>query len=486
MVQNGSANWDNGKLHLSNVGQVFLLRHDPGGLPTSAIRDPQARPLNSNRFNRIAFSMYSNINSVAAIGYRSCPGCADGFRYFDIVAGWHTYDLDMKGTNDHENFQNLGHSGHAGSNWESTISLLYLSPAFNGSQKPDLLMDWFSIYEPGPAGSRPSPRVISPSETGGTDYASEVRGDPWDMEQSGDVQWIYNANTNFSGGQLNASGAGALNDPVVVFNLNGRTIDATRYRKMVVTVSYDGPWGLADSPGGGLVARIIWRTTSGDVQQVGLPMVMNTGRSTYVVDLTHGSIDPAGTPQIIPWGTGQGSQVSLLRFDPHEDPGGRGWHIDDVKLLRNESVSPTFDVNFTDDNWASGTTADIYADTDDDDGNGLGARIGTNLSVGSGVNTFRWNGAGVGNGSYYIHTVLFRGSHSTIGTSTGQVDVGVTGGGAPVASQPTPEQIKVFFFMVFILRAKFFCGVARARGNRKAGTAPICNALLGPMRRARR
>ena len=491
MVQNGSANWDNGKLHLSNVGQVFFLRHDPGGLPNSAIRDPEARPLNANRFTRIAFSMYSNINSVTAIGYRTCGSCPDGFRYFDIVAGWHTYDIDMQGTNDHENFQNLGHSGHAGFNWESTISLLYMAPAFNGSQKPDLLLDWFSIYQPSAStASRPSPRVISPSEGGGTDFASAVRGDPWDMDQSSDVALTANARTSFGGGQLNAAGAGALNDPVVVLNIGAQAIDATLYKKFAVTISYDGPWGLADAPGGGLVSRIIWRTASGGVQQVALPMVMNTGKTTYIVDLSKNVIDPAGTPQVIPWGQGAGTFVSQLRFDPHEDPGGRSWYIDDVKLLRNEAVAPTFDIHYSDDNWASGTTADVYADTDDDTGNGLGTRIASGLGVAAGVNTYRWNGAGVGAGSYYIHTVLFRGPQSTIGTSTGQVDVGINGAGTPPAtsavSADQDQQLQRFIWFMAIIKAKFFCGVARANGVLWIGKSPTCNQLLGPMPVARK
>lgn len=576
MVQSGSAGWDSGKLRLSGVGQVFLLRGDPGGLPNSAIRDPRSRILDGNRFTRITFRMHSNRAAVGAIGFRTCGSCADGYSYFDIQPGWHTYDLDMKSQQDHETFQSVAHSGHAGSAWEGDISLLYLSPAFNEPNKPELLLEDFSVYEPSPslavtlnggsgnvelwydtdanqlndgisggsgpeptanrigtfaagsnvalasglfrrgdtvrfytsqggsrsgfsspvsvpANSRPAPVVITPSETGGTDWATEVRGDPWDMNQTSDIWETANVGVSWSGGQMHATGAGNRNDPVFVLNQSGRAIDATRYRKIAITIAFDGPWGLEDAPGGGLVGRIVWKTLDGGIQQVSLPMVENVSKSTYIVDLNGtASIDPVGTPNIRPWGSGAGTFISQLRFDPHEDPGGRSWHLDDVKLLRNESVSPTFDINFADGQWAAGTTADIYADNDRSASNGLGTRIATNLTVGQGTQTFRWNGTGVGAGSYFIHTVLYRGGLSSVGTSTGRVDVGIVGAGnpligsAPSAGSAGPSREQLIAFFTFILRTKFFCGVARARRILAVGRAPICNQLLGPWRLTRR
>jgi hypothetical protein len=560
-----------GRLVLNGVGQVFLLRGEPGGLETTAIHDPRSRKLDADRFRRITFRMHSDRAAVGAIGYRTCGNCPDGARYFDIQPGWHTYDLDMQGTDDHETFQNVAHSGHGGSAWTGEITLLYLSPAFNEPTKPNLVLEDFSIYEPSPSisvtigggsgqtelwwdtnqnqaddgtaagvgetadrigtfaagstvtissgllraggsvrfytsqngvrssesapvtmprASRPVPVVVAPSEVGGTDWAAAVRHNGWDMNEPSDIETTANIATSMSGGQLHAFGVGHLNDPVVVLDLGAQAIDATIYRKLMITIRFDGPWGLEDAPGGGLVGRIIWRTADGGVQQVSLPMVENTSWSTYVVDLKGtGAIDPAGTPQIIGWGEGAGRFVSQLRFDPHEDPGQRSWHLDEVKLLRNETVSPTFDITFLDRAWAPGTTADLYADADDDPGNGLGTRIASGLAVHQGLNAYRWNGAGVGAGSFTIHTVLHRGGLSTTATSTGQLDVGLNGAGTPPSlgsapSGPTHEQLVAFF--MFILRAKFFCGVARIQNIRSAGQAPICNALLGPWRPRRR
>ncbi len=575
MVQNGSAWFDSGRLVLAGVGQAFLLRGDPGGLPTSAIRDPRSRPLDANRFSRMSFRMHSDRAAVGAIGYRrDCGGCTDGYAYFDIQRGWHTYDIDLKAQHDHETFQSVAHSGHGGSAWEGDISLVYLSPAFNEVAKPTLMLDDVSFYEPSsslavtlsggsgnvelwydtdnnqandgdaangagetanrvgtfaagstvnleagvfragdtvrfytvqggsksslsspvtvPAAGRPDPVVLSPSESGGTDWATEVRGDPWDMNQASDVWETANVAVSWSDSQLHAFGVGQRNDPVVVLNQSGRAIDATRYRKMAITISFDGPWGLEDAPGGGLVGRIVWTTHSGSVQQVSLPMVENVHRSTYIVDLMGTSmIDPAGTPDIRPWGSGVGTHIARLRFDPHEDPGGRSWHLDDVKLLRNESVDPTFDIHFADRQWAPGTKADFYADTDRSSSNGLGTLIAAGISVGQGTQTYRWDGHGVGPGSYFIHTVMVRGGIASVGTSTGRVDVGIADGGNPsigTGAQPAagPTQAQLIAFFTFILRTKFFCAVARFRGMRVVGSAPICNQLLGPWHRAPR
>ena len=98
-------------------------------------------------------------------------------------------------------------------------------------------------------------------------------------------------------------------------------------------------------------------------------LVLRTGRATYVVEMRTWPptliLDPAGNTDPIGWGTGRATWVTGIDFHPHEDPGNRSWHIDDIKLLRNEPVKPgvrAYDIVFVDDAWAPGTTADIVAD----------------------------------------------------------------------------------------------------------------------------
>ncbi|MEZ5322048.1 MAG: hypothetical protein R2698_08255 [Microthrixaceae bacterium] len=365
----------------------------------------------------------------------------------------------------------------------------------------------------------PEPVLTSPSDTGGGDFATEVRSNPWDMNENTDVAATFNTTASVHDGQLFGAIGGNPNDPVVVMDLGARQIDATLYHKVVFTASYDGPFGLEDAPGGGLVGRIIWRGFDGNHQQVSYPFVVLPGRHTYVIDLRTNPaaalVDPAGNSEFIGWGHGWTTFVDMLRIDPHEDPGGRSWQIDDVKLLRDETVSPTFDIGFRDDSYAPGTTATIYVDTNRSTADGLGTPIASGITVQPGQNTFTWNGAGVGAGAYFVHVTMQRAGRSATASSSGQVSSGLSGYGPPPATiavvppnssppgvappapaptaapapstGPTPEQITAFYrFIIFV---KFVCGVARSR-NMTIGAAPICNSLLGswaPVRsRARR
>ncbi|MBX7071324.1 MAG: hypothetical protein K1X38_18215, partial [Microthrixaceae bacterium] len=183
--------------------------------------------------------------------------------------------------------------------------------------------------------------------------------------------------------------------------------------------------------------------------------------------------------------------VSLLRFDPHEDPGHRVWHLEDFKLLRDDAVAPTFTVQYADNTWAPGTVADIWADTNRSRVDGLGSLLDGSVPVSAGMNNYVWDGHNAAPGSYFIHVVLRRNGREVGATSGGQVANGVGGAGpapaaagdlahapAPPTAGPTHEQLVAFFN--FILTTKFLCGVARQRNIAWMGKAPICNQLLGP------
>ena len=75
-------------------------------------------------------------------------------------------------------------------------------------------------------------------------------------------------------------------------------IDGQLYHKLAITITYDGPWGLEDAPGGGLVGRVVWHPSSGAPYQVSDDLVLRTGRAVYFVDLKTWPptriLDPAG------------------------------------------------------------------------------------------------------------------------------------------------------------------------------------------------
>ncbi len=283
-----------------------------------------------------------------------------------------------------------------------------------------------------PATSRPAPRTLSPSEGAGHDWASDVRRDPWDMNQPSDAR-VVNAASTFRAGTLHAWSAGRWNDPVVSFPVN-TPIDAALYHKAAITITYDGPWGLEDAPGGGLVGRLVWHPNNGARYQVSDDLVLRTGTATYYVEMKTWPpsriLDPADNPQPIGWGTGGATWVRGLDFHPHEDPGRRSWQIDDVKLLRNEFAIPghkTFEVWFIDDAWAPGTTADIIADPNLDPNDAAQVVVARGIPVRSGVNRFGWNGRPAAPGTYHLRVVLRRDGVASHSYSFGAVDVSPTG-----------------------------------------------------------
>ncbi len=513
MIQQGAANLVGGRLNMSGVQQVYLLRSDPGSYPTTAIRDPRSRPLDASTYRRITMRAYSDRDSNAAFFFRRCNSCANGLKYFQLKKGWHSYDLDMTGPWDLDGLPNSSLPPVSGTSWGGQIEMLWMITSFDAASLPEVSIDDLGIVAPTagpglniaatggpaelwmdldgdpsndgtnrvagtsasylttvtgpttvglPAGllrpgqtarfytrrngvvstpsaavtmprtSRPEPRTLSPWETAGIDWASAVRRDPWDMSQASDAR-VINANGAFSDGFLHGwTGPGTRNDPVVPLSVPS-AIDAQLYHKVAITMTYDGPWGLENAPGGGLVGRIVWHPYGGVPYQVSDDLVLRTGRATYVVEMRTWPptliLDPAGNTDPIGWGTGRATWVTGIDFHPHEDPGNRSWHIDDIKLLRNEPVKPgvrAYDIVYVDDAWAPGTTADIVADPNVNP-NDAGQRvIARGLPVVAGQNRFRWNGTGADPGTYHLRVILRRNGVASGSYSFGAVDVAPT------------------------------------------------------------
>ena len=155
---------------------------------------------------------------------------------------------------------------------------------------------------------RPEPRALSPWETAGTDWATAVRRDPWDMTQPSDAR-VVNAAWSFSGGFLHGwTGPGTRNDPVVPLSVN-TPIDAELYHRVVLTITYDGPWGLENVPGGGLVGRIVRHPYGGVPYQVSDDLVLRTGPATYVVEMKTWPRRRSSTPTATPTRSGGVSDV---------------------------------------------------------------------------------------------------------------------------------------------------------------------------------
>ena len=253
--------------------------------------------------------------------------------------------------------------------------------------------------------ARPTPVIDNPDIAGGSDFATVVRGNAWDFDQTSDTSGVRNAtNVSFSNSTLHATNTN--NDPQVELPLAGN-IDGTRFHRLSFVYSYDGAFGLEDAPGGGTMARIIWQVVGGgpnNYQDLN-DLVTYQGVNRITVDLAANPptaiLDEDQVGARIGW---INQQISTLRFDPNEDPGNRTWHLDDIRIAEDDIAGGTFDIGFHDTSWEQGTTADIFVDSDA--GGFDGTPVATNVPVVQGVNTYRWSPSGLSAGTYFIHVAL--------------------------------------------------------------------------------
>ncbi|MCA1841978.1 MAG: cell wall-binding repeat-containing protein, partial [Actinobacteria bacterium] len=254
---------------------------------------------------------------------------------------------------------------------------------------------------------RPIPVVDDPDASGGNDYAAAVRGNPWDFNTPDDALAVQNAtNVSFSGGALNATnGPPTRNDPQVQLPLGPSGIEGTRFHRLSFSYRYDGPFGLEDAPGGGTIARLIWQVDGGgplDYQDLN-DLVTYEGTNRVVFDMASGGsiLDEDQRGARLGWA---GRTITSLRFDPNEDPGGRSWHLEDLRLAEDDTGVGAFDVTFHDQAWVPGTRADVFYDTDN---RGFdGQLIASDVAVAQGANVVRWTAGGVAPGTYFIYVVL--------------------------------------------------------------------------------
>lgn len=236
---------------------------------------------------------------------------------------------------------------------------------------------------------RPRVRVLQPDAIGGVDYATAVRGNAWDMSQAGDIGLQRNMTAVFTNGQLIGTNAAPTRSDSG-FRLTipaDKPIDGTRFTNFSARVFYEGNFSLAGTPGGGMNARLVWRTTDGQVR-VSDDIVVLPGWQTITLDL-----DDIPSTRLIEGGAASsawdGKQIELLRFDPHEDSGTRRFFVDWVKLSQNDRpVNNKFRVAFRDLAFEEGSVARVYLDRN---GDGVGDRQIAWRTVKAGHNVFTWN-----------------------------------------------------------------------------------------------
>lgn len=215
----------------------------------------------------------------------------------------------------------------------------------------------------------PRPRAVvdSPSLSTGTDYATAVRGNPWDFSGLDDVGRTENTCNRriLPGGVLAANNCGGEIDNPYFFLPNPGPIDGNTYHRLTLRLRYDGVFGLTGGPTGGAVARLIWYLagTPGADQNVH-DIVVYPGWQTISVDLktdpSVAVIDETQVAKKVGWA---GQTITSLRLDPNEDVSERRWYVDSVKLTREDAARGRYDVLFRETSGLGGS-AQVFLDRD--------------------------------------------------------------------------------------------------------------------------
>ena len=365
----------------ADAGGKFEFVRSWQGMALPWGRDPEIYPLDASHYRSISFSMTADHDSAGGVLWFTCaqmvPSCQGGFP-FPTKSGANTYSFDIT----HE-------QPFAGSvPWAGNILGLFIVPS--GPSPISVSFDWVRVTPSGadalPAMvSAPQPRFITPGRSGGSDYASVVRGDAWDFSQPTDVAGVQDLNYTVANGVLD--GTNTSGDSQIVLPLGSTPIDGSRFHRLIFRITYDGAFSLTGDPGGGMNARIIWQIAGHpEYYQDSQDIVVYPGTHLYEVELAtdppSAAADETDAPRI-GW-TGQ--SISYLRFDPDEDPGPRHFTLDFVRLAGDDDSSTA--IKFFDAAWTPGETVDLYATSDRADCSGT--PIATAVPVTQGLNQVPW------------------------------------------------------------------------------------------------
>ena len=444
----------------ANVAWVWA-GYAPGAL--AAGREGLAAPINADYYSQVSFRVHSPKRNAASISWDGCgpdAGRCMGNADFILNAGWDTYTFTLTGKPNWSGSvvelrlnvagDPAGPSEAFAVDWArvhtkgNPVPVSYTGrtlhwdgDADRANNTPDN-PNWGAIASGGgtatfaadayPAGSyrfyadngpasapleigAPVPVILDPDFAGGADYATTVNGNPWDFDGPGDILRMGNIlSTDFASGVLRGTNIPGSGDPFFVLP-QAAPIDLDRFHRLTVRATLDGAFDLGFAPGGGTHGRVLWRTVDQPADTFiynSKELVVYPGVPSYTVDLqTNPRSDVAETDDARR--TGWTGLADVFRYDPNEDPGARGWTVDQISLRADdEALRGVFDVRWRDGSTTAqdGTTVALYADTD---GQGFDGRlIADGLAQVPGENVYRWDTRGFPAGRYSLYMVSQR------------------------------------------------------------------------------
>jgi hypothetical protein len=241
------------------------------------------------------------------------------------------------------------------------ISVASGSYAFHGSLPPD---DWRVNVQALSSGhsdtssgrwrvqAAPTLSFLKPSYTSGNDYATVVKGNAWDMNDSADVAGApQTSGSTFGNGIFSASSNTTNNTTCVPHNCNPNwsdpqllfldnqapSINTSRFRYATFKLKVDGTPDISY----GYVARLFWPVDGACGYTNDIPL--QAGWNIVSLDLwDSGILDDQSPPTCnSTWRAVQGR--SQFRLDPHEIPIATTFYLDYVLLTAMDTTSRSVD-----------------------------------------------------------------------------------------------------------------------------------------------
>lgn len=248
----------------------------------------------------------------------------------------------------------------------------------------------------------------NPSRTSGPDYATEVLGNPWDMNASDDFESRLSvtseswANGTYTATTTNTDPRLHLNIPI------DKPIDTERYHYFTYTMDINTTgwetYNINDKLGAGWVSRIVWghSTTVHAFDGYTNDLIDYETPNIVTLDLRSDCLDPDQN-LTTPWEAEKWAYN--FRFDPLE-ANGATFYLHDIKLTGDPE--PDTDGNFTvrftlDDPENDTATVLFYIDTDTTGYDGTLVGSGT---FNSGKNTKTFNTTSWKKGLNYLYAVV--------------------------------------------------------------------------------
>lgn len=282
---------------------------------------------------------------------------------------------------------------------------------------------WGSWSTPVTVQTRPRPVVLDPDAMGEqTDWATSVRGNPWDFASTNDVHDVGGVKSwSVTGGWLR--GTSIWGDPWTMLAMNNKRINTRRWHRLSVHVDNPGAWHITGWSG--MLGRWLWwpaDTPTGGSPITGDDVIVPGGTGWVHVDLKtnpRSRVEEDGGPRR---GWTDLGEVRAVRWDPHEVKAERAFGVGEIRLGRNDRVNAQeqFLIRWRDDGWRPGTTAQIALVGKPGQ---MGAVIGT-VDMNSANGEFLWTNPGMWRGTYWVRVSLTSQDGERTDTwSTGPLDV---------------------------------------------------------------